>query len=123
MGSKTYSQIGTLAFLAIWHGFHLGYFVTFLMEFLDLVAESILRKWIKLFFPNMASTKLSFVFAWFLTTTTLVYAGVGFDLLTLSSSWIAYKQVYFFGHILLALILLSSPLLPKYPTQKKNKSE
>ncbi|CAO3611266.1 unnamed protein product [Cunninghamella blakesleeana] len=123
MGSKTYSQIGTLAFLAIWHGFHLGYFVTFLMEFLDLMAESILRKWIKLILPNSASTKFSSVFAWFLTTTTFVYAGVGFDLLTLSSAWTAYKQVYFFGHILLALILSSSLLLPKSSSQKKKKSE
>ncbi|KAI9309286.1 MBOAT, membrane-bound O-acyltransferase family-domain-containing protein [Cunninghamella echinulata] len=123
MGSKTYSQVGTLVFLAIWHGFHLGYFVTFLMEFLDLKAESILRKWIKILLPRISSTKLSLFFSWFATTTTLVYAGVGFDLLSLSSAWMAYKQVYFYGHILLVLILLSSFLLPKSQTQKINKSE
>ncbi|KAI8092631.1 MBOAT, membrane-bound O-acyltransferase family-domain-containing protein [Halteromyces radiatus] len=114
MGSKTGSQMGTLAFLAIWHGFHYGYFTTFLMEFLDVMAEGILRKWIALLFPTWSNTPSSIktILAWCLCSSTLFYAGVGFDLLSLTSSWVAYRQVYFIGHILLASLLVSSLFLP-----------
>lgn len=33
LGNKDLSQLLTLVFLAIWHGFHSGYYVTFLFEF------------------------------------------------------------------------------------------
>ena len=34
MGSRTISQVVTLLFLAVWHGFHSGYYLTFFNEFL-----------------------------------------------------------------------------------------
>jgi len=39
LGSKIYSQIMTLLFLALWHGFHSGYYHCFLMEFVVLYFE------------------------------------------------------------------------------------
>lgn len=39
LGNKTLSQAGTLAFLAIWHGWHLGYFFCFFGEFLTVTSE------------------------------------------------------------------------------------
>lgn len=39
LGNRTYSQLGALAFLALWHGFHSGYYMCFVMEFLVMVFE------------------------------------------------------------------------------------
>lgn len=119
MGSKTASQTGTLAFLAIWHGFHYGYFTTFLLEFLDVMAEGILRKWVTYVVGDLNNSNSRRWLRWarhglasFLCTSTLFYAGVGFDLLSISSSLVAYRQVYYFGHVGLVTLLVSSFVLP-----------
>lgn len=39
LGSKLYSQFVTLIFLAIWHGFHSGYYITFIFEFIVMYTE------------------------------------------------------------------------------------
>lgn len=39
LGSKMYSQIMTLLFLALWHGFHSGYYHCFFIEFVVLYFE------------------------------------------------------------------------------------
>ncbi|XP_033221130.1 lysophospholipid acyltransferase 5-like [Belonocnema kinseyi] len=39
LGSKLYSQVTTLAFLAVWHGFHSGYYMCFVMEFIIMYFE------------------------------------------------------------------------------------
>lgn len=39
LNNKTYSQFGTLLFLAVWHGFHSGYYATFFYEFITILAE------------------------------------------------------------------------------------
>lgn len=43
LGNRTYSQLGALAFLALWHGFHSGYYMCFAMEFLVMVFEREVR--------------------------------------------------------------------------------
>lgn len=43
LGSKLYSQITVLVFLAIWHGLHSGYYLCFLMEFLIMYCEKEVR--------------------------------------------------------------------------------
>lgn len=39
LNNRTYSQLGALVFLALWHGFHSGYYICFAMEFLVMVFE------------------------------------------------------------------------------------
>jgi len=39
LGSKIYSQLLTLLFLALWHGFHSGYYHCFFMEFVVMYFE------------------------------------------------------------------------------------
>ena len=34
LNNRFYSQIGVLFFLAIWHGYHSGYYITFFNEFI-----------------------------------------------------------------------------------------
>ncbi|TRY80134.1 hypothetical protein TCAL_08953 [Tigriopus californicus] len=39
LNNKLYSQLGTLLFLAVWHGYHSGYFLTFANELLVMQVE------------------------------------------------------------------------------------
>jgi len=39
LGSRTISQVVTLLFLAVWHGFHSGYYLVFFNEFLSIKVE------------------------------------------------------------------------------------
>ena len=39
LGNRYASQFLTLMFLAVWHGYHLGYFVLFFMEFVIILWE------------------------------------------------------------------------------------
>ena len=43
LGNRDLSQLGTLVFLAVWHGFYTGYLWAFALEFLAMQAESLLR--------------------------------------------------------------------------------
>lgn len=39
LNNRHYSQLGALVFLALWHGFHSGYYMCFLMEFTVIICE------------------------------------------------------------------------------------
>lgn len=39
MNNKYLSHVGTLLFLAVWHGYHLGYFLLFAFEFMCMMAQ------------------------------------------------------------------------------------
>ena len=39
LNNKSLSQLGTLLFLAVWHGYHSGYYVTFFNEFMVMLIE------------------------------------------------------------------------------------
>uniref|UniRef100_A0A0R3QN02 MBOAT family protein n=1 Tax=Brugia timori TaxID=42155 RepID=A0A0R3QN02_9BILA len=39
LGSQTHSHLITLIYLAIWHGYHLGYFILFFLEFACVLAQ------------------------------------------------------------------------------------
>lgn len=44
LGSRIASQLLTLLFLAVWHGFHSGYYISFFMEFLVIYLERDVRE-------------------------------------------------------------------------------
>ncbi|KAI8064691.1 MBOAT, membrane-bound O-acyltransferase family-domain-containing protein [Gongronella butleri] len=126
VGNKHVSQFATLFFLASWHGIHhLGYFATFLLEFLDLMAERILRDWLIVlgidaaFQRNRVTRGLQSFLAWFLCKTVLYYAGITFDLLDLSNAHKAYSTVYYYAHWGLGFLLVSGFFLPRRAAVKK----
>ncbi|KAF7282112.1 hypothetical protein GWI33_003227 [Rhynchophorus ferrugineus] len=47
LGNKYYSQAGVLLFLAVWHGIHSGYYVTFLHEFIVIFVERDVQSFVK----------------------------------------------------------------------------
>lgn len=74
LNNKNVSHISTLMFLAIWHGFHTGYYMTFFMEFLLIHFEKGVSNVTLRFIHSSVSQKLSTVTKFFvcvLTSSTL----------------------------------------------------
>ncbi|KAL1929035.1 hypothetical protein VTP01DRAFT_2094 [Rhizomucor pusillus] len=112
LGNKQLSQIGALAFLALWHGFHANYFTTFLQEFLVVESERVLRKrLVPLVEPYTKRNPVYFyawkAVSWLTCMLILYYSVIQFDLLKLGKAWTAYKNVYFFGHLAVFAILIA----------------
>ncbi|KAI9248928.1 MBOAT, membrane-bound O-acyltransferase family-domain-containing protein [Sporodiniella umbellata] len=114
LGSKMASQFGTLAFLAIWHGFHPVYFSTFILEFLFTTCEAIFQKRLV---PKVLQTKISptlwSILTWLACQTTVAYGIVGLELLTFDRAWRAYKGVGFLGHWIAFIVLSGNAFLKK----------
>lgn len=124
LGNKQLSQFGTLLFLAIWHGFHAMYFVTFLLEFLYTQCELIFRKRIVSFVQPYTKQNQVYYYlwkavAWCTCQMCVTYAMVGFELLSVNKAIEAYKNVYFVGHLIVPLIFAVDKLAPKPMSLKK----
>ncbi|KAI8088853.1 MBOAT, membrane-bound O-acyltransferase family-domain-containing protein [Halteromyces radiatus] len=127
-GNKSLSQGASLFFLAVWHGFHFNYFTTFSLEFLYTQCESVLRRHLMPVVTPLISKNSIYRciwkgLAWMTCSMTLNYAVVGFDLLQTSKAWTAYRSVYFIGHLLIPLILVSDKMLPKKHMVRTNKNK
>lgn len=127
LNNRQASQLGALVFLAVWHGFHSGYYMCFLMEFLVMVCErevirllaisqsvfndkSIFRFSILQMEPVFSRSEKFQAFArnpagqaiiWVLLKLYTV-VGMGFclaplALLSFSRWWIVYRSVWFYG--------------------------
>lgn len=106
LGNRHVSQAITLLFLALWHGLHSGYYMTFYLEFsimyMEKELESILNK-------NEAFTKftqikivkiVSYVILKLYATVFLAFCLIPFSLLSFDKWWPVYKSLYFSGFIL-----------------------
>ncbi|KAI8384492.1 MBOAT, membrane-bound O-acyltransferase family-domain-containing protein [Radiomyces spectabilis] len=118
LGNKQISQFAALAFLAIWHGFHPMYFVTFFMEFLTTICEKILRqRVVPLIQPylqrNEVATYAWKFAAWLACFFTTSYCVIGFDMLLVGKSLRAYSNVWFIGHLIFAAIVAANHFIPK----------
>ncbi|KNE55754.1 hypothetical protein AMAG_01631 [Allomyces macrogynus ATCC 38327] len=116
LGNKQLSALGTLSFLAIWHGFHPGYAFAFALEFVDMEAERRLTRTVaplvKALSASAAGRVLVNVTCWLLTTSALYYAALGFDLLTFQAIWQAFNALYWVGHIAVVVVLLITFIVP-----------
>ncbi|XP_014228355.1 lysophospholipid acyltransferase 5 [Trichogramma pretiosum] len=117
LGSKLYSQLVTLTFLAIWHGTHSGYYLCFFQEFIIMYFEKdmkpVLLKNEKLM--NFATgSMLGRIVTWILlkiyTFVFMGYSLIPFVLLSYSRYMKVYTSFYFMGHV----IFLSYPLLAPF---------
>ncbi|CAJ0909650.1 10256_t:CDS:2 [Entrophospora sp. SA101] len=108
LGNKNLSNIGALLFLALWHGLHIGYFICFSLEFLDMEGE---KRWAKRFesytkplyyndkeslssIKTQTLKKLHLLLCWIGQTSALYYSMISFELLKLEHIVIAYNSVY-----------------------------
>ncbi|XP_031848228.1 lysophosphatidylcholine acyltransferase 3 protein nessy [Nomia melanderi] len=128
MGSKLYSQFFTLLFLALWHGFHSGYYLCFLFEFLIMYAErdvtDILNKQEKLQSFMKAHPELRILFAIVTAVYTVIFMGYSmtcFILLSHTRYNAVYSSVYYCGHIMYMSYPIVSILLKKFFLKRRPK--
>ncbi|KAL1464345.1 hypothetical protein WDU94_003999 [Cyamophila willieti] len=106
LGNKLVSQAAVLLFLAVWHGFHSGYYATFFMEFIIIAFEkdfiSVLEKNQSLleFTRRPYVSMFTYMFLKVYTFIFLGYCIAPFALLSYSK-WIrVYAAYLFLGHVL-----------------------
>lgn len=120
LGNKLISQAAVLLFLAVWHGFHSGYYATFFMEFIIIAFEkdfvTVLEKnrtvleWTRRPFVK----ELTYVFLKVYTFVFLGYCVTPFALLSFHKWWRVYKAYYCLGHVLFMFWPLYKLFVAKY---------
>ncbi|XP_020281178.1 lysophospholipid acyltransferase 5 [Pseudomyrmex gracilis] len=117
LGSKIYSQVITLLFLAVWHGLHSGYYHCFFMEFLVMYFERDIAPALQnsekvqtLMKTRWEARLLSWIFLKLYTLVFMGYSLVSFIYLSYPRYSQVYASVYYCGHV----FFLSYPLLAPY---------
>lgn len=118
LGNVYISQIITLTFLSIWHGFESGYHMTFFIEFLLLFFEKtsipLRKQWLNRIHFNYYWNILTFIIGRLYTFYFLSYGFLPLMFLY-KELWLPiFTSVYFIGHLFLCsyllIILLTSQL-------------
>ncbi|XP_015604805.1 lysophospholipid acyltransferase 5 [Cephus cinctus] len=116
LGSKLYSQVVTLLFLAIWHGFHSGYYFCFFMEFIIMYLEKDITPYleknqkIQKFMEYLPARILIWLHLKLYTLVFMGYSLIPFVFLSVEKYTRSYASVYYVGHI----IFLTYPLVAPY---------
>ncbi|XP_017759421.1 PREDICTED: lysophospholipid acyltransferase 5 isoform X2 [Eufriesea mexicana] len=127
LGSKVYSQFLTLLFLAIWHGFHSGYYMCFFLEFIIMYAErdltEILKNHQKLHSILKSRLELRVLVWTFMKIYSFCFIGyclICFIFLSYSRYHQVYSSVYYSGHIIYLFYPLISILIKRYSRKKRS---
>ncbi|CAD5234615.1 unnamed protein product [Bursaphelenchus xylophilus] len=114
---KKYSTVATYMLSAMWHGFFLGYYLTFLTGALMTLSARTARRCLRHRFQiNLFWSRFYDVLTFIATKTALAYTTFPFVTLHLYPAIYLYKQVYFSHHIGGLLIIFLLPLvLPPQP--------
>jgi lysophospholipid acyltransferase 5 len=136
LGNKQLSTLINLTFLSIWHGFHIGYPISFYFEYILFVMQSIFRYWFRPINQYMArnlETNTSTFFriqyliyhgiCTILTLGGIAYPLIAFDLLTWNKIKQAYNNLYWIGHILAVIVIGSHIIFLKVKGLLKNKKK
>ncbi|XP_043528844.1 lysophospholipid acyltransferase 5 [Frieseomelitta varia] len=128
LGSKIYSQFFTLVFLAVWHGFHSGYYLCFFLEFVITFAEKdltqILTKQQKLQSLLKNHPALQILTRILMMMHTFVFMGyslICFIFLSYSRYTHVYSSVYYCGHIIYLTYPFISIFIKKFFFKKRPK--
>lgn len=135
LNNRVLSHLGALLFLAIWHGFHSGYYITFFMEFMVIRMEKEIEP---IFQKNerlqvwMQQPLVKIAVFILLKFYTIVFAGwclVPFVFLSFAKWWHIYSVVYYTGFFLFLLgnvafkPILMAILPPNKPAAEAKKAE
>lgn len=131
LGNKHASQLGTLFFLAIWHGFHVGYFLTFALEFFVVLVEGWNEEWLASY--GCLNHPVALVVRWFITQWMLGFPMIGFEYKTWSKTTTLWSQqafapLWFLGgcillHTLRRAMFPSKPLKQQSQPQKQKQQD
>ncbi|XP_043279250.1 lysophospholipid acyltransferase 5 isoform X2 [Venturia canescens] len=120
LGSRIFSQVVTLLFLAVWHGFHSGYYLCFLMEFLIMYWEKDIgpvlmrhEKLQKCLKENLALRVLVWVILKMYTFVFMGYALIPFVLMSSSRYIPVFGSIYYCGHVLFLSYPLVAPFIKR----------
>jgi len=118
MNNRHISSFSALGFLAVWHGFSAGYFVSFFMEFIGVEGEraflEIIDPFVNFAFSNTFLMVPVALAGWLLRTFMFYYGFAPFELKTLPHVWNFLTNTYFLyfifviGARVLHSILISS---------------
>ncbi|KAK4878022.1 hypothetical protein RN001_010528 [Aquatica leii] len=118
LGNRYYSQGITLLFLAVWHGFHSGYYVCFTLEFIVMYLEKDLKSIIKsnakatAFFERPAVKIAVFILLRIYTFVFMGWCLLPFALLTYDRYWHVFRALNHIGFVIFCLYpIVYGPLL------------
>lgn len=130
LGNKDLSQLLTLIFLAIWHGFHSGYYVTFLFEFivvhLDRDAAKIKNgnAQLKALCESPVGKPIVFALQKFYAFVGLGWCIVPFGLLDVEKYWVGMKNLSFCGIWFFVIYFVARfAVLAAFPPAKREKKK
>lgn len=130
LGNRLYSQGLTLLFLAVWHGFHSGYYMSFFLEFIIMMMEKEFitivekSKILDKYKSNSVFKFSLFIFLKFYVTIFMGYCLIPFTLLSFAKWWAVYRSLYFSGFILfLPWMFVYKPILKMVLKPKKTDAE
>jgi len=119
--SRHISTATALYFLALWHGFSIGYFYCFTLEFIYMESERRYQELTKNIVDTLQKDNASPVIkaayylystgCWFMRQLLMHYAFVPFELKTLYLTHRYYASVFYYGHILVGSIFVVYPAL------------
>ncbi|CAK5103726.1 unnamed protein product [Meloidogyne enterolobii] len=128
LGNKYYSHLITLLYLAVWHGYHLGYFMLFAFEFMCMVAQEQLYTFIAFGppqFRHLINLWWAKPFCWLFgrlnICVSMAFAFLTFGLVK-KEIWITpLKSMYFYGYIIYFLVWPTFFAFILWPLTKKPK--
>lgn len=130
LGNKHASHLLTLFFLALWHGFHSGYYMTFFMEFAFVVFEKELESAIHRSEPAKQLLQQPIVNGVFSVVSNFYCCAFGgwnlvpFVFLSFGKWWQIYKTLNFIGYLVIPTAFLAGPILKVlFPPPPKLKNE
>jgi len=123
LNNRHLSSLGTLLFLAIWHGFAIGYFICFSLEFIYMEAEKRYQQATKSFVTSIENKPIPYqsycFFCWICRSFAMNYAYVPFEMKTWKACLNAMTGLYWYGTIICVSIIVVTQVLPKPKSDKK----
>ncbi|CAL5429825.1 unnamed protein product [Camellia sinensis] len=120
-----FQLLATQTVSAVWHGLYPGYIIFFVQSALMIAGSRAIYRWQQAIPPNMAPLKqLLVLLNLAYTVLVLNYSCVGFMVLSLRETVVAYGSVYYIGTIVpIAFILLGYIIKPAQPSRSKARKD
>ncbi|GFZ02154.1 MBOAT (membrane bound O-acyl transferase) family protein [Actinidia rufa] len=120
-----FQLLATQTVSAVWHGLYPGYIIFFVQSALMIAGSRVIYRWQQAIPPNMDLMKKVLVFLNFACTVLVLnYSCVGFMVLSLHETLVAYGSVYYIGTIVpIVFILLGHVIKPARPSRSKARKE
>ncbi|XP_073285549.1 lysophospholipid acyltransferase 1-like [Primulina huaijiensis] len=118
-----FQLLATQTVSAVWHGLYPGYIIFFIQSALMIAGSRVIYRWQQASKTSVLRNILVLMnFAY--TLVVLNYSSVGFMVLSLHETLIAYKSVYFVGTIVpIAVLLLGKIIKPASPARSKARKD